>query len=58
MNAWLRRKFFIYEIGFTSANPAVYAVNSSMHNFREDGIACDEFRDLGLANFPCLWVEK
>ncbi|MBR6184959.1 MAG: ABC transporter substrate-binding protein [Clostridia bacterium] len=48
----------IYEIGFTSANPAVYAVNSAMHNFREDGIACDEFRDLGLANFACLWVEK
>lgn len=48
----------IYEIGFTSSNPAVYAVNAKMHNFREDGIACDEFRDLGLANFPCLWVEK
>lgn len=48
----------IYEIGFTSANPAVYAINAKMHNFREDGIACDEFRDLGLANFPCLWVEK
>ncbi len=48
----------IYEIGFTSSNPAVYSVNAKMHNFREDGIACDEFRDLGLANFPCLWVEK
>ena len=48
----------IYEIGFTSSNPAIYAVNAKMHNFREDGIACDEFRDLGLANFACLWVEK
>ncbi|MBQ4452892.1 MAG: ABC transporter substrate-binding protein [Clostridia bacterium] len=48
----------IYEIGFTSSLPAIYAVNEKMHNFREDGVACDEFRDLGLANFPCLWVEK
>ena len=48
----------IYEIGFTSSNPAVYAVNAKMHNFPENGIACDEFRDLGLANFACLWVEK
>lgn len=48
----------IYEIGFTSSNPAIYAINAGMHNFPENGIACDEFRDLGLANFACLWVEK
>ena len=48
----------IYEIGFTSSNPAIYAINAKMHNFPENGIACDEFRDLGLANFACLWVEK
>ena len=47
----------IYEIGFTSATPAIYTINAGMHNFREDGIACDEFRDLGLANFACLWIE-
>ncbi len=48
----------IYEIGFTSSNPAIYSVNAKMHNFREDGVACDEFRDLGLTNFAGLWVEK
>ena len=47
----------IYEIGFTSANPAIYSIKTSMHNFLEEGIACDEFRDLGLTNFACLWVE-
>ena len=48
----------IYEIGFTSSISAIYAVNAKMHNFLEDGIACDEFRDLGLTNFAGLWVEK
>ena len=48
----------IYEIGFTSSLPSIYAINAGMHNFPEDGIDCDEFRNLGLANFACLWVEK
>ena len=48
----------IYEIGFTSSISAIYAINAKMHNFLEDGIACDEFRDLGLTNFAGLWVEK
>ena len=48
----------IYEIGFTSSVPAIYSVNTNMHNFLEEGIACDEFRDLGLTNFAGLWVEK
>ncbi len=46
----------IYEIGFTSSNPSIYAINSNLHNFPEDGIDCDEFRNLGLANFACLWI--
>jgi len=46
----------VYEIGFTSPLSAIYAINGNMHNFPTDGIACDEFRDLGLANVPCLWI--
>lgn len=46
----------IYEIGFTSPQPAVYAVNGNMHNFPEFAVSCDEFRDLGIANFSTLWI--
>lgn len=54
-------KFFeegIYEIGFTSPVPAVYAINPALRNFPEAAVDCDEFRNLGIANFAQLWLAE
>ena len=54
-------KFFeegIYEIGFTSPVPAVYAINPALRNFPESAVDCDEFRNLGIANFAQLWFAE
>lgn len=48
----------IYQIGFTSPLPTVYAVNAKLHNFLEDGISCDEFRNLGIAHAQNWWIEE
>ncbi|MBQ5771803.1 MAG: ABC transporter substrate-binding protein, partial [Clostridia bacterium] len=48
----------IYEIGFTSALPAVYAINPNMHNFLDSAVDCDEFRNLGITNFATLWIAE
>jgi peptide/nickel transport system substrate-binding protein len=54
-------KFFedgIYEIGFTSPVPSVYAINPALRNFPEAAVDCDEFRNLGIANFAQLWLAE
>lgn len=48
----------IYEIGFTSALPAVYAINPNLRNFLESAVDCDEFRNLGITNFATLWIAE
>lgn len=48
----------LYEIGFSSALPAVYAINPALRNFPEVAVDCDEFRNLGIANFAQLWLAE
>jgi peptide/nickel transport system substrate-binding protein len=44
----------IWQVGFLSATPTLYAVNDKLKNFLERGLQCDEFRNLGLAH-PAIW---
>ncbi|MBQ8202121.1 MAG: ABC transporter substrate-binding protein [Clostridia bacterium] len=46
----------LYEIGFSSALPAVYAIDANLRNFPDVAVDCDEFRNLGIANFAQLWL--
>lgn len=43
-----------WEIGYTSPVTTLFVTNAKLHNFPENSIFCDEFRDLGIAH-PCIW---
>jgi len=48
----------IYEIGFTSAQKSIYSIDAKLRNFPENAVDCDEFRNLGIANFSTLWFAE
>lgn len=47
----------IWEIGYYSDPPILFAVNNDLRNFPEKSIYCDEFRGLGIAHFQNLYFE-
>ncbi len=48
----------VWEIGYTSPLPKIYAVNANLHNFPETSVFCDEFRDEGIAHPTNWWIEE
>jgi peptide/nickel transport system substrate-binding protein len=44
----------LWEIGFLSPTPTLVTVKSDLKNFLENGLWCDEFRQLGIAH-PASW---
>ena len=45
-------------IAYVSGAPACHAVNGRIHNFLEDGVWSDIYRDLGLAHTQCWFIPK
>lgn len=48
----------VWEIGFTSPLPTLFAVNEDLHNFPEYKISADEFRELGLGHPHTWWISE
>lgn len=48
----------VWEIGYTSPVSTLYAINAKLHNFPENSIYCDEFRDVGIGHPANWWIEE
>jgi peptide/nickel transport system substrate-binding protein len=47
----------IWSVGFLTATPKLVSVNKNIGNFRETGIWCDEFREIGIVHPAILYFK-
>lgn len=48
----------MWVLAYVSAAPAYTAVNARIHNFLENGIATDIYRDMGIAHSWCWYISE
>ncbi len=48
----------MWVISYVEASPTYFAVNARIHNFPEEGVYSDIYRDTGLAHCWCWYIEE
>ncbi|MCD7755045.1 MAG: ABC transporter substrate-binding protein [Firmicutes bacterium] len=48
----------MWVISYVEASPTYFAVNARIHNFPEEGVFSDIYRDTGLAHCWCWYIEE
>ena len=46
----------MWSIAYVEASSTYHAVNARIHNFLEEGVWSDSYRDMGIAHCQCWWI--